>query len=70
MHFYYVSSHNMGLLSLVYPLVLFYHCIFHRVKLTSSAELYKFLLLSMNIDNESNFYSYDDCVRLILSVVR
>lgn len=46
-HFYCVSSYNMGLLSLVYPVVLFYHCIFHRVKLTPSAELYKLLLLSM-----------------------
>lgn len=24
---------------------------------------------SMNTDNESNFYSYDDCVSLILSVI-
>lgn len=46
-HFYYVSSHSMGLLSLVYPVVLFFHCMFHRVKLTPLAELYKFLLLSM-----------------------
>jgi len=57
-HFYFVFSHSMGLLSLVYPVVLFYHCIFHRVKLTPSAELYKFLLRVLSMFTQAKCFNF------------
>jgi hypothetical protein len=57
-HSYYVFSHSMGLLSFVYPVVLFYHCIFHRVKLTPSAELYKLLLRVLSMFTHAKRFNF------------